>query len=227
MMSAQINKINIAIADDQSLFRQGLAALLREIKEFELVAEADGGNDFLDRLKTARQLPDIALIDLNMPGMNGVELNGILNREYPGIKVVVVTAYGQERFVSKMIEAGASGYLVKNCDTEELITCIKTIQKTGFYFNTDVLNSLRFALHHKTKTIRNVSSIPIELSPREQEILCLICKEVTNPEIADKLFLSVRTVEGHRNNLLAKTGCRNTAGLVIFAVRHGIYELDF
>jgi DNA-binding NarL/FixJ family response regulator len=226
-MLTPLSKINIAIADDQSLFRQGLAALLREVKEFELVAEADNGGDFLDQLKTARRLPHIALIDLNMPGMNGVELNNILHQEYPAIKVVVVTAYGQERFISKMIEAGASGYLVKNCDTEELITCIKTIQKTGFYFNTDVLNSLRYALQHKTKIIRNVSSIPIELTPREQEILYLICKEFTNPEIADKLFLSVRTVEGHRNNLLAKTGCRNTAGLVIFAVRHGIYELDF
>lgn len=222
-----MNKISIAIADDQLLFRQGLAALLREVEEFDLVLEANNGHDLLQQLKNISQLPQVAIIDLNMPGMNGVELNRILHHEYPSIKVVIVTMYGQERFISKMIEAGASGYLVKNCDTEELISCIRTVSKTEFYFNAAVLKAMRNALQHKTKTIRNLSNIPIELTTREQEILDLICKEFTNPEIAEKLFLSARTVEGHRNNLLAKTGCRNTAGLVIFAVRHGIYELGF
>jgi DNA-binding NarL/FixJ family response regulator len=108
-----------------------------------------------------------------------------------------------------------------------LITAIQTVLKSGFYINNDVLKAIQHTSSKKNKPLKNVNTLPIELSAREKEVLELICREYSNVEIAEKLFISVRTAEGHRNNLLAKTGCRNTAGLVLFAVRHNLFEVSF
>ena len=219
-----MNKIRIAIADDQHLFRQSLAALIRSIDAFELVTEAGDGQSLLEGIKEQALIPDVALIDMDMPELNGLELNTILQRDFPGIKTIALSVHSQERFVVKMIDTGASGYLVKNCDIEELINAIHTVYKSGFYLNNHVLQSIRNASAHRNKTIRNISLIPVELTGRENEILQLICREYGNAEISRELFLSIRTVEGHRNNLLTKAGCRNTAGLVLFAIRNGLFE---
>lgn len=219
--------IRIAIADDQQLFREGLAALIRSQADFDLVAQGAHGRDLLDKIADLAMPPDVVLADMNMPMMNGVELNDELHRQYPAIKVVMLTVYDQERFIIKMIEAGANGYLIKNTEAEELATAIRTVHATGFYFNQASLQAMRKAFQYKNTSLKSLNNIPIELTEREKEVLELICMEMTNSEIADKLCLSARTVEGHRNNLLTKTGCRNTAGLVIFAVRNGIYDAGF
>jgi DNA-binding NarL/FixJ family response regulator len=219
--------ISIAIADDQQLFRQGLAALINEAAGLELVAQADNGRILLEQIKALPDPPDVALIDMNMPELNGVELNEMLHKQYPSVKTIVLTVYDQERFITRMIEAGASGYLLKNCDAGELLNAIHTVYKTGFYLNNSTLKAMQNASLHRDRDIRNINNIPIELTAREKEVLQLICREYTNGEIGERLFISARTVEGHRNNLLAKTGCRNTAGLVIFAVKHGIFETVF
>lgn len=221
-----MEKIRIAIADDQHLFRQGMIALIKDFSELELVAEAENGKVLLEKLRNLPALPDIAIIDLNMPEMNGVELNNALHNEFPSIKVIVLSVYNQERFVSRMIEAGASGYLHKNHDAGELVNAVKAVYATGFYFNNETIRAMRNARQNRGQLL-NINNIPIDLSERELEVLQMICKELTNAEIAGKLFLSSRTVDGHRNNLLAKTGCRNTAGLVIFAIKHGIFEPGF
>lgn len=218
--------IRIGLVDDQQLFRNGLVGLIKSVPDFELVVEAEHGRDMLDKIATLPGLPDVALIDMHMPEMNGVELNEVLQKEYPTIRVLVLSVYDQERFISKMIEAGVCGYLTKNCDVEELITAIQTTHKTGFYFNNATLQAMRRAAVYKETDIRNLNNIPIELTQRETEVLQLLCKELTNAEIAERLFISVRTVEGHRNNLLAKVGCRNTAGLVIFAIKNGLFNID-
>ncbi len=220
-----MDKIRIAIADDQQLFRHGLAGLIQSVPEFELVTEAENGRVMLDNLKALPVLPDIALIDMHMPEMNGVELNEVLQKEYPSVKVLVLSVYDQERFISKMIEAGACGYLTKNCEISELVTAIHSTCKTGFYFNNATLQAMRKSAQFKDADIRNISNIPIELTSRESEILQLLCQEFTNAEIGEKLFISVRTVEGHRNNLLAKAGCRNSAGLVIFAIKNNLFDI--
>lgn len=222
-----MNSIRIAIADDQQLFRQGLVALINDFAELELVAEAENGKMLLEQLKQLSLLPDIALIDMNMPELNGVELNDILHNEYPTIKTIVLTVYDQERFISRMVDAGACGYLLKNCDSGELMTAIQAVHRTGFYLNNSTLQAMRNAALYRNQTFRNINNIPIDISSREREVLQLICQELTNAEIAEKLFISNRTAEGHRNNLLAKTGCRNTAGLVIFAIRHGLFDPGF
>ena len=189
------------------------------------MVEAETGKELLDKLTQTSSLPEILLMDMKLPDMNGLELNEVLQKNYPSIKVIVVSMYDQERFIYRMIEAGACGYLIKNCDKQELVTAINTTSKAGFYFNYSTMMAMRNAATYKNQTLRNINNIPIELTEREEEVLKLICREFTNAEIAAHLFLSVRTVEGHRNNLLMKTGCKNTAGLVVFAVRYGMFEI--
>ena len=219
--------IRIAIADDQSLFRDAIANLLRTNGAFELVAVAENGRLLIEQIEKLDVPPDVALIDMNMPEMNGVELNAVLNKRFPTVKVIVLSVHGEERYISKMIEAGACSYLVKNCETKELFDTIINTHSLGFYFNREALNAMRHAGQHRKVSIQNLNNIPIALTQREAAILKLICNELTNAEIAEKLFISNRTVDGHRNNLLAKIGCKNTAGLVIFAIKYGIFELQF
>jgi DNA-binding NarL/FixJ family response regulator len=220
-----MNEILIALVDDQQLFRGGLASLIQSVPGFTLFTEAENGKMFIEQLEAADHLPDIALIDMHMPEMNGVELNEILQQRYPSIKVLILSVYDQERFIAKMIEAGACGYLTKNCEIKELVTAINTTYKNGFYFNQATLQAMRKAAQYKSTDIRNINNISIELTVREKEILVLLCKEFTTAEIGEQLFISPRTVEGHRNNLLMKTGCRNTAGLVIFAIKNGLFDI--
>lgn len=217
--------ILISLVDDQHLFRSGLAGLIQSVPGFNLLSEAENGQVFMDQLATTTNLPHIALIDMEMPVMNGVELNAQLQQKYPAIKVIILSTYNQERFIVKMIEAGACGYLTKNCEIEELKTAIYSTCKNGFYFNQDTLAAMRKTSQFKSAGIKNISNIRIELTAREKEILVLLCRELSNNEIGEQLFISPRTVEGHRNHLLAKTGCRNTAGLVIFAIKNNLFQI--
>lgn len=220
------NVINVALADDQVLFREGIASLIRNEEGFSLGMEADNGLDFLSKLKTSDELPDILLMDMEMPGMDGMQLNEELHKHYPSIKVIVLSVHDSERLMARMIQAGASGYLFKNCNKEELLNAIRNVSNNGFYITPAVLKAIQSPTAN-TRGITNIQSIPIDISQREKEVLQLICEELSNAEIAEKLFISVRTVDGHRNNLLAKTGCHNTAGLVLFAVKHHIFEVLF
>ncbi|WP_316822068.1 response regulator transcription factor [Pedobacter gandavensis] len=217
--------IRIAIVDDQNIFRQSLALLIHSVPNFKLLADSGNANDFLESLKTLSSLPQVLLLDMNMPGMNGIELNDILRVNYPEIKVVILSVHAQERLIAKMVAAGASAYLIKNCDKEELIAAINTVHHTGFYINKQTLLAIQSAENQRYKSTKKLSSMSVDLTDRELEILLLICKEYSSTEIAEKLFLSARTVEGHRNNLLLKTQCRNTAGLVLYAVKNQLVEL--
>lgn len=219
--------IRIALTDDQLLFRQGLASLISSTDGLELVMQADNGIDCLEKLSSIPDPPDIILMDMEMPGMDGIELNKALHNKYPSIKVIVLSVHANERLIAHMIEAGASGYLIKNCDKEELLGAIESVVSSGYHINTKVLKAIQAAAGKKNKTLKNVSHIDIDISEREKEILGLICKELSNAEIAEKLFISIRTVEGHRNNLLLKTGCKNTAGLVVFAIKNQLVDLVF
>jgi DNA-binding NarL/FixJ family response regulator len=219
-----MENIRIALVDDQQLFREGIASIIELQPEFELLLEAENGHDFMQALERAEVLPDIALIDLEMPVMDGVELNSQIQRLYPQIKVIILSMYTKERLMARMIHDGASGYLAKNCNKQELILAIQSTYKTGFYMNMQVLKAMQHT-SLQPHAIKNDNGIIIEISRREREVLQYICQEHTNGEIAEKLFINIRTVDGHRNNLLTKTGCRNTAGLVLFAIKHGIFEV--
>ncbi len=218
-----MERIKIALVDDQQLLRQGLALIIKSTPEFELLFEANNGEDFLQKIK-CHEHPQIVLLDMEMPVMNGIELNRLLHEQYPSIKVIILSVYDKQRLITHMIQAGACGYLLKNCDQEELITAINTVHHSGFYLNEQVLKAMQTTSPRKQE-MKSIDGIPIELSSREKEILELICREYNNAEIGEKLFISTRTVEGHRNNLLMKSGCRNTAGLVVFAVKSHLYNV--
>lgn len=219
-----MDKIRVALVEDQRLFRDGMAALVNETEDMQVAAVADNGRHFLDQLPGLDPLPQVALIDMNMPEMNGLELAEILGKQQPDMRVIVLSVHNQERFIVRMIEAGVAGYLVKNCDIEEVRQAIRTAHKTGFYFNEATMMAMRNGYKMKNTQVKSFANIPVELTEREVEVLCLICKEHTNVEIAELLNISPRTVDGHRNNLLAKAGCKNTAGLVLFAVNNNIYD---
>jgi DNA-binding NarL/FixJ family response regulator len=219
--------IRLGLVDDQNLFRQSLATLLSAMNGYDLILEAENGITCLEKLKGMTVHPHLLLIDMEMPGMDGIELIKFLQKNYPEVKVIVLSVYAKERLIANTIESGACAYLIKNCGKDELCTAINAVHKHGFYMNTDVMKAIQHKTIHKGRIGKNTTNVPVDLTERETEILQYICKEYSNAEIASQLFISVRTVEGHRTNLLLKTGCKNTAGLALFAVKHKIFELLF
>lgn len=215
--------INIAIADDQKLFRKGMGALIGSFENMQLVFEAGNGKELIALCREAQPKPDVVLLDLSMPEMNGLEALKVLKVEFPTIRAIILTIHEVENFILATIQAGANGYLAKNAEPEEVEVAIREVFKNDFYFTVPMLEIMRKGLTKKTQPALLDHE---RLTNREKEVLQLICKQFSSQEIAEKLFLSHRTVEGHRNNLLAKTGSRNTAGLVLFALKHQLLDID-
>jgi DNA-binding NarL/FixJ family response regulator len=213
--------INVAIVDDQSLFRKGIISLIEKLENISVVIEAEDGEDMLEKLSSAGAPVHVALIDINMPGMNGIECMQQIRSEYPGIKNVVLTVHEEESYISRFVEAGANAYLVKNTNIEEVEAAIRNVVKNDFYFNDTTMRAMHNYMSKKHKS----PVIEKGITPRETEVLKLICAEFTSAEIAEKLFISESTVNGHRNNLLLKIGCKNTAGLVLFAIKNKIFSI--
>ncbi|PLK44746.1 MULTISPECIES: response regulator transcription factor [Emticicia] len=216
--------IKIAIADDQILFRKGMAAIINNLDKMEIILEADNGKTLLDAIKTAEVKPDIVLLDLSMPELNGIETTRILHSDYPDIRIIVLSVHSDDRFVAHLMELGINGYLFKNVEPAEVEKAIVTVIEKGFYFNEVFLKTMKDRLTGKKPRLLIPQNIPSTLTQRELEVLDLICRQYTAQEIAEKLFISIRTVDGHRNNLLEKTGVRNTAGLVVFAIKNNLLD---
>ncbi len=216
--------INVAIADDQKLFRKGMASLIGSFAQMSMLFEAENGRELLELCEQATVKPDIIVLDLSMPELNGLETLKILKEKYPSIRVIILTVHEAENFILATIQAGANGYLAKNAEPEEVEQAIREVFKNDFYFTMPMLEIMRKGV------VRKAQSVNLEqenrLTARETEVLGLICKQLSSSEIAEKLFLSNRTVEGHRNNLLLKTGSRNTAGLVLYALKHHLIDLE-
>jgi DNA-binding NarL/FixJ family response regulator len=220
-----MEKINIVIADDEQLFRSGIRFILEREPNFNISFEAENGKNLLDFLRTTKEFPDIILMDLNMPEMNGVEATKIIHKTHPNIKVVVLTSYNSKSFITNMIDVGASSYLVKNTSPKMVVHTINEVHKKGFYYDEKVLSIInQNIISSSGKRIKNDLEQNL-LSKREIDVLELICAQKTTVEIADKLFISPRTVEGHRNNLLLKTKSKNVAGLVIYGIQKKLIEI--
>lgn len=213
-----MDKIKLVIADDHKLFRKGMAAMLNQIPDFELMGEAANGKELLALLTKIK--PDIALLDLQMPIMDGVETTEHIQVQYPTLKVIIVSMHEEERFIIHLLEKGVNGYLLKDSDPGEVENAIRRVMADGFYYSDFVAK----ALHRKviTRAIPPVSLLnsKVQISPREMEVLQQLCEGLSTLEISEKLFVSPRTVEGHRLRLLEKTGTKNTAGLVAYAFKN-------
>ncbi len=213
--------IKIGLVDDHKLFRSGLRALITAFEKYEVVMEAGNGQEFIDQLPHHNL--DVVLMDLEMPVMDGLATIKILKEEFPKIKVIIVSMHSEEKFIAHLMELGARGYLLKNANPEDIDIAIQSVSETGYYFTEMVSQVLLHGLVKREK-VKPTFNILETLTARETEIVKLICKEYTTPEMADKLFLSPRTIEGHRNSIMEKTHARNTAGIVVFAMKNGLYE---
>jgi two-component system, NarL family, response regulator NreC len=220
------NKIKIGLVEDQFLFRQGMKAILGAWPDIEVVFESANGYSVIDSLKQSALLPDVMLVDLSLPPNGQKEFSGVhvthaLLENYPNMKILILSVHEDENFIAQLIEQGAHGYLVKDSDPQEVYEAIVSVYNKGSYINERTLKAIQHNMGRKLKPTK----VYVQITKREEEILQLTCKQYTAEEIADKLFISVKTVNGHRNNLLQKTGSRNVTGLVIYAIKNQIVDL--
>ncbi|MCG6190466.1 response regulator transcription factor [Maribellus maritimus] len=210
--------MNIYLVDDHSLFREGLRFLLSNLNFVNEVFEAENGKQFIAGLK-GRQV-NVALLDIEMPEMNGMDAARKALEINPEIKIVALSMYSDESYYSSMIEAGANGFLLKNSNFSEVKKAIVDICEGRNYFSIEILQSIVNRINKKTTKPENN-----ELTEREIDVLYQICKGRSNPEIAEILSISKRTVDKHRENLLQKTNSKNTANLVVYAIKQGYFEV--
>ncbi len=213
-----MEKTKIIIADDHQLFRNGLKLLLNSFDDFEITGEASNGEEFLKILKIVSA--DIVLMDINMPEMDGIEATRRGLKICPSLNVIALSMYGEDEYYYKMVDAGAKGFLLKDSDISEVREAIITVMKGGSYFSQELL-------YHVIQKIKSRDQEPktAVLSKREKEILLKICEGLSNQEIAETLFISKRTVDKHRANLLGKTNSKNTASLILYAIRNKLIEI--
>lgn len=214
-----MEKINILIVDDHKLFREGLKLLLSSLEEIGEIREAEDGEVFLNTIKTYS--PDLVLMDIEMPKVNGIEATLRALEINPDLKIMALSMYGDEEYFQKMIDAGVCGFLLKNSDFSEVKKAIITASKGNNYFTEEIL--YRLVNRIKTKPVQQ--EVAVALSDREIEVLQLICKGLSNQEIAEQLFISKRTVDHHRASLLTKTDTKNAASLVIYAIKNKMIEI--
>ena len=216
-----MKKIKIAIADDYKIFREGLKVSLAQDDGMQVIFEAENGEELISGLETKK--PDIIIMDLKMPIMDGMEATQIIRKKYNGIKILVVSMYEDDKFIIHLMEMGANGYLLKNAEPEEIRKAIYAVCENGYYFN-DLVNKALLKKLVLKNNIKPSFNENVDLTERELEVMKLICEEKTATEIAKQIFLSPRSVEGIRQRLIEKIGVRNTAGIVMFAVKNGLAD---
>ncbi|WP_264563481.1 response regulator transcription factor [Flavobacterium sp. N3904] len=216
--------IKIVLVDDEVLFRKGISFLLGREENIEVIFEASDGMELLSFLRSSTIKPDIVIMDLKMPLLNGIEATKIMHRDFTDVKIIALTSYDSKSFIANMIDVGAVSYLIKNATPQELLTTINQVATKGFYYSDYVLEIIQNDIVSNKKSKCSLDNNFI--TSRELEVLQLICKQKSTVEIGEKLFISPRTVEGHRNNLLLKTESRNVAGLVVYAIQNQIVSID-
>ncbi len=217
--------IHIAIVDDENLVLEGISILLSNVSHIQVDRTAKNGQEFLSMLQEIEEteLPDIAIVDIQMQPMDGFELVELLKSNYPEIKIIILSSHYKANVVGHMIKLGVSAFIPKASEKAQLVKTIESVYEYGVFFTQEDQQML--ISHMNSKSKKPTFTFNDTLSAREIDVLKLICKELTNQEIADQLFLSKRTVEGHRQRILEKVGARNTVGLIVYAIAMGIHPL--
>ena len=213
-------RVNVALVDDHTLFRTGLRGLLSMRDDLAVVADVGSGEEFLELLPTLDV--EVVFMDISMPGINGVETTRRALQQRPDLHVIALSMFGDDHYYKLMLESGASGFLLKDSDINEVYAAVDAVMLGDSYFSTALLGSFTRNMSRLTLTDTSVEDA---LSDREVEILVEVCRGLSNQEIADKLFISKRTVDKHRANILEKTGCKNTANLVVYAIKNHLVEI--
>lgn len=212
--------INILLVDDHTLIRDAIRAHLSG-DNYQIVAEASNGKEAMAMIEKTR--PDIVFMDINMPGQDGISTTREIKKKYPEVEVIALSMLQESQYIRQMFEAGAKGYLLKNCSEEDLKQAIDHVLEGKVYYSPEVSDSLIQGFVQPRQS-GSGGSVSVKLTNREKEVLSLIAQEYSNREIAEKLFISIRTVDAHRRNLLEKTGSKNAAGLTLFALKMGLID---
>lgn len=215
-----MDKIRILLADDHTLVRSGIATLLQGIKDFSIVGEAEDGEDAVQRTSELR--PDVIVIDLSMPKLSGIEATKIIKERYPQTNVLVLTMHENEEYVYQIVKSGASGYVLKSAGRDELATAIRAAAKGQRFFSPKISLIMAEGYVKRAEGTPQSPKPDVPLTRREKEILTLVAAGKTNQQIADHLFISPRTVDTHRTNIMQKLGIHDLANLVRYAIEHGI-----
>lgn len=216
-----MNEIKVAIADDHKIFRKGVILSMRSYSNIRFVLEADNGEELLEKIPEFE--PDVILCDLKMPLKDGIDTTKIITKNYPHIRVIILTMYEDERFVGHLMDCGAAGYLLKNTDPAEIKKAITDVLRHGFYLNPFVNKVLIKKKYSKQKFNPSLTS-EVVLSEREKEVLTLVCMEFTATEIATKMDISARTVEAIKDRLMERFGVKNSVGLVFYAMKNSLID---
>lgn len=207
--------INIILVDDHKIFRVGLEVLLNGIPDFKVTGSYGDGKSMIEGLKSEK--PDVVFMDIKLPDKDGIILTRCIKKKYPNVKIIALTMFGEIEYFNEMIDAGADGFLLKNTDLKELEEAVSKVVNGGTYFAREFRGHLNVIMNNKKALNKD-----IQLTERELEVLGLICEGYSNSEIAKKLFISIHTVDGHRRNLISKTGVKNAPNLVMFAIKNGL-----
>jgi two-component system, NarL family, invasion response regulator UvrY len=211
--------IQVAIADDHTLLRKALAKLIGSFEEYNVIFEAGNGRDIKKKINE-HLVPDLILLDVNMPEMDGFETAAWLTKNYPKIKVLALSMFSDERTIIRMLRQGARGYVLKNIDPEELKKALDSVVKKNFYLSEEISGKIISGLHKDVDRIEET----VSLTQREKDFLRHICSEITYKDIAAKMFVSPRTVDEYRNSLFEKLKVKSRVGLVLYAIRNGLVE---
>ena len=218
-------EIKIGIADDHKIFRKGVILSMRQYTNLRFILEAENGDDLLNKLAATPpdELPEIILCDLKMPGRDGIDATKAITKDFPKIRVIILTMYEDDRFVGHLMDCGAAGYMLKNTEPSEIYKAINDVKRTGFYLSPFVNRILIRKNYSKQKFNPSLASEAV-LSEREKEVLMLVCMEFTASEIAAKMFISARTVEAIKDRLMERFGVKNSVGLVFYAMKNRLLD---
>ncbi|PQA95734.1 DNA-binding response regulator [Chryseobacterium shigense] len=221
------SQIKIALIDDEQLILEGVKMLLSNEKNISVCLTSNNGPDFIEKLGNLSEddFPNIALVDVQMQPMNGFELVEVLKEKYPELKIIILSSHYKTSILGYMVKLGVSAFLPKNSDRKTFIDAITMVYKNGVFFTAED-HQMLFTYMNSSAKKKSLFEMEDELSEREKDVVKLICQEYTNNEIGEKLFISPRTVESHRQRILEKIGAKNTVGIVIYAVVNNIYSLD-